>query len=242
MAQVLGNNQSTLTFCYWAIRGLAQPIRFMLAEANIQVNEIRLGVDQNGRTHNEDEEDEDWSSHRATLHLPFPNLPYLIDSSGTQPIQITQSNAILRYIARNYGFYGENENDRIQIDILQEEAYDYRNKIVKAAYTLGDAYSDAFADFSNNAVPRHVDGFERFLSARSDTTHFVGENLSLVDFVIYELMWQTRLMLPDSISESSRPHINTFISQFSSRPRIAAYIQSKDYIERPINSPWASFA
>jgi len=242
MAQLLGNDQSALTFCYWAIRGLAQPIRFMLAEANIQVHEIRLGVDQDGRTHNEVEEDQDWATHKATLQLPFPNLPYLIDTSGAQKIQITQSNAILRYLARNYGFYGETEYDRVQIDMLQEEAYDYRNKIVQAAYTLGDSYPDAFADFSNNAVPRHVDGFENFLASRPDKAHFVGDKLSLADFVIYELMWQTRLMLPGSISESSRPHLNAFVDQFSRRPLIAAYMQSQDYIERPINSPWASFA
>ncbi|MFT7530694.1 MAG: hypothetical protein ACI9FD_001701, partial [Gammaproteobacteria bacterium] len=54
MAKHIGNNQSTLTFCYWAIRGLGQPIRFMLAEAGVSAHEIRLGVDQDGRTHNED--------------------------------------------------------------------------------------------------------------------------------------------------------------------------------------------
>uniref|UniRef100_A0A8C2M9K0 glutathione transferase n=1 Tax=Cricetulus griseus TaxID=10029 RepID=A0A8C2M9K0_CRIGR len=39
-----------------------------------------------------------WLNEKFKLGLDFPNLPYLIDGSH----KITQSNAILRYIARKH--------------------------------------------------------------------------------------------------------------------------------------------
>ncbi len=225
---------------YWAIRGLAQPIRFLLAMAEVPYSEVRLGVTQDGAII--EEESADWAAHKATLDLAFPNLPYLIDTSGSEPVQLTQSNAVIRYLARQFGFYGDCESDRIAIDVLQEEAYDFRNKIVSTAYTLGEDYPAAYAEFVETAAPRHLDGFEKYLSNQKSNTHFVGNGLSLVDFVLYELIWQTSLMVPDSVTENNRPNLYQFIKIYEAQPQIVAYMKDSHYIERPINSPWASFA
>ena len=88
---------------YWAIRGLGQPIRFLLAHAEVAFSEVRLGVNQDGS--GVADESHDWEIHKGTLSLPFPNLPYLIDSSGPTKIQLTQSNAVMRYLARRFDYY-----------------------------------------------------------------------------------------------------------------------------------------
>ena len=242
MVQKLVQENADITLGYWGIRGLAQPIRFLLVCADVPFSEIRLGVLQDGTLLDENKEGEDWASVRPTLDMPFPNLPYLIDSSCAPPVGLSQSNAILRYLARRFDFYGDSETDRIEIDILQEEAYDFRNKIVDAAYTLGEGYAAVYENFSNNTLPHYLDSFETYLVHRDNKRFFVGSRLSLVDFVLYELFWQMVLMVPNSIAESSRPTLFNFIKAFEEVPRIAAYLQSEKYIERPINSPWASFA
>ena len=239
MAQYIERAGSQFTLGYWAIRGLAQPIRFLLADAEVAFSEVRLGANQDGSL--VDDEAADWETHRETLGVAFPNLPYLIDASGSPEVRLTQSNAVLRYLARRFDLYGDDEADRIAIDVLQEEAYDFRNKIVQAAYTMGDAYKAAFEEFQTIAIPRHLDGLERYLAGRDTTAHFVGSRRSLVDFVLYELLWQARLMVPGSITASHRPALFAFIETFAADPKIAAYLQSEHYIERPINSPWASF-
>ncbi len=240
MAQRIEQTGAKLELGYWAIRGLAQPIRFLLAYAEVPVTEVRLGVNQDGSL--VADESLDWASHKATLDVSFPNLPYLIDSSGSTQVRLTQSNAVIRYLARRFGFYGDTESDRISIDVLQEEAYDFRNQIVKAAYTLGAEYPAAFDEFTASAVPRYLDGFERYLSDRGTSTHFAGSRISLVDFILYELIWQTSVMVPGSITETHRPGLFAFIEAFARNPKIAAYMARDDYIERPINSVWASFA
>jgi glutathione S-transferase len=242
MVQKLVQKNAEITLGYWGIRGLGQPIRFLLASADVPFSEVRLGVLQDGTILHENKEGEDWGSVRSKLDMPFPNLPYLIDTSEASPASLSQSNAILRYLARRFDFYGDSETDRIEIDILQEQAYDFRNEIVDTAYTLGEGYAAAFDHFSNNTLPQYLDGFENYLANRDHGNYFVGSRLSLVDFVLYELFWQMTLMVPNSITDTSRPTLFAFIREFEKEPKIANYMQSQNYIERPINSPWASFA
>ncbi len=242
MVQKLVQKNAEITLGYWGIRGLGQPIRFLLVYADVPFSEVRLGVLQDGTILHENKEGEDWGSVRSKLDMPFPNLPYLIDTSGPSPVSLSQSNAILRYLARRFDFYGNSENDRIEIDILQEQAYDFRNEIIDTAYTLGESYAAVFEHFSNNTLPQYLDGFEIYLTSRDHGNYFVGSRLSLVDFVLYELFWQMTLMVPNSITDTSRPTLFAFIREFEKEPKIANYMQSQNYIERPINSPWASFA
>ena len=241
MAQKLISDSAEITLGYWGIRGLGQPIRFLLVYAGIPFSETRLGVLQDGTILNKNKEGDDWAWVRETLDMPFRNLPYLIDTSGPTPISMTQSNAILRYLARRFDLYGDSESDRVEIDVLQEQAYDFRNKIVKTAYTLGDEYPNAYNEFVENVLPNYLDGFENYLTKRSDHSFFVGTRLSLVDCVLYELIWQMTVMVPGSVSTSNRPCLFKFIQNFEQLPEIVAYMQSENYIERPINSPWASF-
>lgn len=242
MVQVIECDNAELELGYWAIRGLGQPIRVMLAHVGQPYREIRLGADANGNLLDKDDEGEDWASHKLGLDVPFPNLPYLFDHSVTPTLCLTQSNTILRYLATKFDLLGDNDHERLAIDQLQEEAYDFRNHIVRTAYTLGQPYKAAYAEFCETALPRYLNGFERFLAKRPECKCFVGTRLSLVDFVIFELVWQMTFMVPGSLTESTHPSLLAFLASFTSRPEIVSYQQSPSYIERPINSPWASFA
>ena len=242
MALILNRREADITLGYWGIRGLGQPIRFLLVAAQVPFSEVRLGVFDDGRLMNEAQEDEDWAQVRASLDMPFPNLPYLIDTSALPPVQLSQSNAILRYLARRFDFYGDSEEERSRIDVLQDEAYDFRNEIIETAYTLGDAYEEKIARFKTDILAYYLDGFERYLKTREQRQYFVGSRLSLVDFVLYELLWQMTVMVPGCISETNRPALFAFIRAFEAQPSIADYLRSAEFIERPINSPWASFA
>ena len=224
---------------YWAIRGLGQPIRFLLAHAEVAFSEVRLGVNQDGSIVADGSHD--WATHKDTLSVPFPNLPYLIDSSGPAEVRLTQSNAVMRYLARRFDYCGDTASDQICIDVLQDEAYDLRNSIVETVYTLGAEYEAAFDEFTSTAVPRYLDGFESYLSNRGIHTHFVGTRISLVDFILYELIWQVSIMVPGSVTDTHRPSLQRFIEAFAKIPQITAYMARSDYIDRPINSVWASF-
>ena len=239
MVQRIDKRNAKFELGYWAIRGLGQPIRFLLVHAEAAFSEMRFGVNHDGSIAKE--ESQDWATHKELLTVPFPNLPYLIDSSGPNEVRMTQSNSIMRYLARCLNYYGDTESDVLCIDTLQDEAYDFRNAIVSTAYTLGTEYEAAFNEFTSTTVPRYLDGFDKYLYSRGISTHFVGSRISLVDFILYELIWQVSIMVPGSITKISRPSLHKFIETFEKNPQIVAYMVSNEYIDRPINSPWASF-
>ena len=224
---------------YWAIRGLAQPIRFLLAHAEVEILEVRFGINPDGSLI--EDESPDWQDHKDALSLPFANLPYLIDLERPDEIRLTQSNAIMRFLARRFNYYGGSVIEQTWIDLLQDEAYDFRNSIIETAYTLGPEYEKTFAEFKSTSVPRYLDGFEYHLSNRKLQNCFVGSRISLVDFILYELIWQVRLMVAGSITATNRPTLHSFLESFEKIPQIAAYRAGDDYVDRPINSPWASF-
>ena len=224
---------------YWPIRGLAQPIRLLLAYVETPFTDVLYGLNQDG-TQPADRQ-ADWSDAKGTLEMPFPNLPYLIDASGETEIRVSQSDSVMRYLGRRFDLYGDGETDRIMIDILQDEAYDLRNAIVQTAYTPESAFEQAHREFAASAVPRYGDGFERYLRTSGVTSHFVGARISFVDFILYELIWQTSVMVPGSVAAANRPNLLAFIEGFARIPKIAAYMARSDYIERPINDISASF-
>ena len=53
---------------------------------------------------------------------PFPNLPYLIDGD----LKMTQSNAIIRHLGRKFGLTGASVEEMAKVDIILEEAMDFR--------------------------------------------------------------------------------------------------------------------
>ncbi|GFY41278.1 glutathione S-transferase [Trichonephila inaurata madagascariensis] len=74
------------TLGYWNIRGLAQPIRYLLHHEKEDFEDRRYLFTDNT-----------WQNEKYALGLDFPNLPYYIDGDT----RITQSTAILRYLGGN---------------------------------------------------------------------------------------------------------------------------------------------
>jgi glutathione S-transferase len=239
MPQRIEHKNAKFEFGYWPIRGLAQPIRLLLAYADVPYTEVRYGLNDDG-TKSADRA-ADWSTHKMSLGLDFPNLPYLVDTSPAHEVRITQSNSIIRYLGRRFGLYGESESERVMIDVLQDEAYDLRNAIVDTAYTAKAGYKDALHALTEIALPRHLGGFESYLHKRGVTTHFVGEQLTFVDFILYELAWQASVMVPGSVTADHNANLFAFITQFEKLDAIATYMASSAYIDRPINGESASF-
>ena len=69
------------TLGYWNIRGLAQPIRYLLVIAQVDFNEKRYPFGE-GNTFEELESlQKYWKADKESLGLDFPNLPYYIDGN-----------------------------------------------------------------------------------------------------------------------------------------------------------------
>ena len=78
---------------YWNIRGMAQPIRYMLEYSEHPYEEIKY---EQGDA--PDYSPKAWTDVKDTLGLPFPNMPYLIDAE----LKITDPYAMAAYIANAF--------------------------------------------------------------------------------------------------------------------------------------------
>ena len=85
---------------YWKIRGLGEPIRMMLEYLGVNYeNKYKTSF-------------EDWFHEKIKSDIELVNLPYLVDGE----VKLTQSYAIMRYLARKYKKLlpsGEIEQQRI---------------------------------------------------------------------------------------------------------------------------------
>nr|pir mu-class glutathione S-transferase hGSTYBX - hamster [Cricetinae gen. sp.] len=201
-----------VTLGYWDIRGLAHAIRLLLEYTDTSYEEKKYTM---GDAPNFDRSQ--WLNEKFKLGLDFPNLPYLIDGSH----KITQSNAILRYIARKHDLCGETEEERIQLDILENQAMDTRMQLAMVCYS---------PDFEKRK-PEYLEGlpekmklYSEFLGKRS---WFAGDKITYVDTLIYDVLDQHRIFAPKCLDAA--PNLKDFLARFEGLKKISDYMKSSRF-------------
>lgn len=214
-----------VTIAYWSIRGLAQPIRLLLEYTKIPYKDLKY--DQGGPP---DFDKSCWFDAKATVlgDYPFPNLPYLIDGD----LVVTQSNAILRHIARKAGgLLGSSPAVAARVDIMLEEGMDFRNRTVTMAYRPpNNDYAAALPEYEAT-LRAFLAKYSSYLGERS---WFAGDELTACDFVMYELLDQNSLMVPGVLDDF--PNLKSYSARFAALPAIASYLSSDRNIVFPCNN------
>nr|APX42722.1 glutathione S-transferase [Corbicula fluminea] len=211
---------------YWKIRGLAQPIRLLLTY---------VGEDFTDTQYEQGDAPEfsrdAWFSVKPKYaeFLDFPNLPYYIDGD----VKITQSNAILKHIARKHKLDGETERDKAIVDMLLEQAMDLRNGVVRLCYNPD--YENLKVDYFKN-IGTQLAAFEKKLG---DNKWFAGNEVTVADFPLYDLLDQHTLMKADSLD--AYPKLQAFLRRFREVPKVKDYLAKDSVKNLPINNKMAAF-
>ncbi|KAM4807234.1 glutathione S-transferase Mu 1-like [Urocitellus parryii] len=209
---------------YWNIRGLAHPIRLLLEYTDSSYEEKKYTMGDAP-----DYDRSQWLNEKFKLGLDFPNLPYLIDG----PHKITQSNAILRYIARKHNLCGETEEEKIRVDILENQVVDVRMHFIMLCYN---------PDFEKKkpeyleAMPETIKLFSQFLGKRP---WFAGDKITYVDFITYDVLDQHRVFEPKCLE--AFPNLKDFMSRFEGLKKISAYMKSSRFLPTPLYSKMATW-
>ncbi|XP_050693154.1 glutathione S-transferase Mu 4-like isoform X2 [Eriocheir sinensis] len=214
MAPVLG---------YWDVRGLAQPIRLLLEYTGTEYEEKLYKCGEAP-----DYDKSCWFSVKETLGVDFPNLPYYFDGDT----KVTQSNAILRYIARKHDLCGKTEEEKVRVDMLENQAMDLRNGFTRLCYRDFDTGKDAYLE----AMPKTIKQYSDFLGTRP---WFAGDNISFVDFVVYELL-DEHLQLDKDLLKDAK-NLQEFQKHFEELEPIKKYMASPRFLKSPINNRMAKF-
>src|SRR5882724_9377062 len=153
-----------LTLGYWDIRGYAQYARLLLEAAGAEWEDKLYTCGPPP-----DFDRSQWLNEKSTLGLDFPNLPYLVDGD----VKISQSIAIIRYLGRKYGLDGKTEQEKVRIDLAEQQLVDYRSQQIFYAPNFDDVkegYKTGLAD--------KLAALSKFLGTNE---YLAGSNISYVD-------------------------------------------------------------
>lgn len=142
--------------------------------------------------------------------------------------KITQSNAILRYLARKHNLCGETEEEKIRVDMLENEVMDLR------MYNIRTCYSPDFEKQKPEflkVLPEKMKLFSQFLGKKS---WFAGDKLTYVDFLAYDLLDVLRMFEPKCLD--AFPNLKDFIARVEGLEKIAAYRKTSRFLPTPVYS------
>lgn len=209
---------------YWNIRGLAQPIRLMLAYVEAKFEDKKYAYGPSPKF-----DRSAWLNEKFTLGLDFPNLPYYIDGD----VKLTQSLVIMRYIARKYKLDAENESERLKTDIIEQQVSDFRSGFTRIAYS--PEFEQLKEDYLKN-LPLQLKLFSEFLGERK---WFAADRITYVDFMMYEALDQHKFIDEDFLNDFQ--NLKDFIERFEKQSTIHKYMKSEEFMKWPLNGDMAVF-
>uniref|UniRef100_A0A0X3PXB4 glutathione transferase n=1 Tax=Schistocephalus solidus TaxID=70667 RepID=A0A0X3PXB4_SCHSO len=209
---------------YWKIRGLAQAIRLLFHYLDQEY--IEELYEAGGPP---DFSREPWLQHKFTKGLDFPNLPYLIDDG----FKITQSGAILEYVADKYGMLPTSARERAVLLMLQAELSDFRTSYARLVYNPDfNKLKQGFLD----DLPQKLRLWSNYLGNKQWLT---GENIQYPDFNLYDLLDALRTLEPTCLNDF--PNLQKYMERFEDLDKIKEFQKSDAYIARPFNNTAAAW-
>nr|AYG85511.1 glutathione S-transferase mu [Andrias davidianus] len=209
---------------YWDIRGLAHAIRLLLEYTGTKYEDKQYVT---GAAPDYDKSQ--WIKEKETLGLDFPNLPYLIDGA----LKLTQSNAILRHVARKHNLCGESEEEMVRVDMLENQVMDFRQELTTIAYNTN------FESLKGPYLEKLPDKLKQLSHFLGDRKWFAGEKITFADFLMYDVLDQNRMLDPKCLD--SFPTLKTFLDNFEALEKIDAYMKSSRFMKTPINNRMAKW-
>jgi glutathione S-transferase len=193
---------------YWDIRGYVNQIRLLLQYLGVDYEDKQYGFGSGPEPSRES-----FFSEKFTLGLDFPNVPYWIDDK----IKLTESKAILKYVARTRGpeTVPDNAEDQAAADQVEGVATDVRYSLVKVAYDMMPE------DSLEAEVEKKLEYLDKFLSNRK---WIVGDKITYVDFFLYEVLAQFQKYKKDFLKPY--PALENYVNAFESLPQMKEYVKS----------------
>jgi len=215
-----------LVLGYWDIRGLAAPIRLLLAYSG-QPWEDKLYVTGPAPTFDKS----GWFAEKPNLGLDFPNNPYLIDEDAG--IRLSQSHAILRYLARRFDLVPQTEAERIRVDLAEFEESDLRSTFSTLCYNPD--FEKVRPEWAKTLRIK-LELWNKFIGAGP---WIAGARLTDVDFSLFDTLDQILTLEPNALEGFEG--LQGFMTRFGKLEKVEAYMKSEKYIKYPLNNRMAQF-
>jgi glutathione S-transferase len=189
---------------YFDIRGRAECIRLMLEEIGIAYEDRQIG-------------NAEWQDLKP--RTPFGQLP-LLRIGG---LELVQTMAIVRHLARMHHLSGGTEAERTRCDIAVEAIRDADHHLGVLVWTPG--FEENRRSIIENELPVRLAPLERFLASNPSRASFwAGASFTFADVIAFDYLENAEALFPGALAATER--LSEFRNQMSKRPAIKAYLES----------------
>uniref|UniRef100_A0A8C5TN27 Glutathione S-transferase n=1 Tax=Malurus cyaneus samueli TaxID=2593467 RepID=A0A8C5TN27_9PASS len=164
-------------------RGRMEPIRWLLAAAGVEFEEVYL------------ETKEQYDKLIKDGFLLFQQVP-LVEIDG---MKMVQTRAIMSYIAGKYNLYGKDLKERALIDMYVEGISDLMQMILMFPFSPPDAKEKNLDSIKERATNRYFPVFEKVLKQHGQD-FLVGNKFSWADVQLMEAILAVEEKVPTVLS------------------------------------------
>uniref|UniRef100_A0A182YTN2 Glutathione transferase n=1 Tax=Biomphalaria glabrata TaxID=6526 RepID=A0A182YTN2_BIOGL len=196
-----------LKLYYFNGRGRAEVARIILAAAGKEYEDLRFSG-------------QEWPKYKP--ETPYGQVPAL----SVDGVVYAQSVAINAFLAREFGFHGKNNLETFKIEEIVHLWEDFSNPAIDVLFHTDDktAKEAGIKKTKEELAPRLLNFLEGIL-AKNGTGYFVGDRLTLIDFIVFDAL--NGGTLSQFFDVSNFPLIQKNVGLVKSNQRIASYIASR---------------
>jgi len=198
---------------YFDRRGRAETARLLFAAAEVPYKDKRIPLEQ-------------WSSVKPGLSLPFGQLPLLeIDGKET----LCQSNAINRYLARQFKLAGKNGLEQAQVDMIIDCIEDSIKPLMQGFVEKDEAKkAELKKKYLEEQLPTYLTYMEAILKGNNGGDHFlVGDALTSADLGFITFIGLTAAAAGAQNPLEKFPKLAALQKKVENLPKIAAWIAKR---------------
>ena len=257
-------NIKKITLGYWSTKGLGSTSRQMIIYAGVpliaKIYKV-LPKEENNQIIYEGSSWHDNDKIDLKKKNSLINLPYLKYLKDDKEFIISHSNTCLTFLGKEFGMFGETQEEELECEQLLQETVDLRSIITRFAYThfnskdeellaAKEVYNTAFENSNSGKLQK----FEHWLSSKekSKTKLFlVGNKISSPDFNLFDTLdlYCEFLLYYNFVENADKnnvfallkyPLISDFFNNFKQLPKMQKYFESELY-KLPFTNKGAKF-
>ena len=257
-------NLKKITLGYWSTKGLGSASRQMIIYAGVpliaKIYKV-LPKEENNQIIYEGSSWHDNDKIDLKKKNSLINLPYLKYLKDDKEFIISHSNTCLTFLGKEFGMFGETQEEELECEQLLQETVDLRSIVTRFAYThfnskdeellaAKEVYNTAFENSNSGKLQK----FEHWLSSKdkSKTKLFlVGNKISSPDFNLFDTLdlYCEFLLYYNFVENADKnnvfallkyPLISDFFNNFKQLPKMQKYFESELY-KLPFTNKGAKF-
>lgn len=202
---MIAPEDSVRSITYFGFRGRAEPIRLLFEDMGLPYSEDVVDFRA-------------WRKRKP--EMPFGRVPVYREGG----LEVPESHAIMRHLARKHGLYGGDEIEATHCDVLADALRDALDAFVNLIWDKD--FENKRAAFIKKRLMHSLGRLEQYLAGIDRATEYwVGSAISFVDYIGWVYLDVVRPLAPDALR--ALPHLAALYKAFGERPNIHAYLESE---------------